>query len=80
MTCANTRWRNTCITTAGFGNTAVMIWASWPTVTLISSYKLDRPGSDLGAGDSGSGKRSQLRFMNSDELVRVGLTGRPKGA
>lgn len=39
----------------------MMICASWPTVTLISSYRFDRPGSDLVAGASGSGNDSQLK-------------------
>lgn len=36
-TCANTRWRKTCMTVAGCGKTAVTICASCPTVMRISS-------------------------------------------
>lgn len=48
------------MTMAGLGNTAVTIWASWPTVMRISSYRLARPGSSFGAAASGSGSDSQL--------------------
>jgi hypothetical protein len=45
---ANTRCKKTCITKAGFGNTACTIWDSWPTVARISMSSSVRLDSLLG--------------------------------
>lgn len=62
--CANTRWRNTCITYGGFGNTAWMMRYSCSTVYRISSKRFVSPGSSLGTGAPGSGSEVQLRDLN----------------
>ena len=57
---ANTRCKKTCITKAGFGNTACTIWASWPTVARISMSSSVRLVSLFGGIVLGSARESHL--------------------
>src|SRR6267154_1651193 len=57
---ANTRCKKTCITKAGFGNTACTIWASWPTVARISMSSSVRLDSLFGGIVLGSAKERHL--------------------
>jgi hypothetical protein len=67
---ANTRCKKTCITKEGFGNTACTIWASWPTVALISSSNSVRLVSLLGEMVLGSAKERHLRPHEYPNTVR----------
>jgi hypothetical protein len=57
---ANTRCKKTCITKAGFGNTACTIWASWPTVARISMSSSVRLDSLFGGVVLGSARERHL--------------------
>ena len=59
--CAKTRWRKTCMTSGGFGNTTWTICASSPTVARISLNNCWRPFSVLGGVESGSFSVFQLQ-------------------
>jgi hypothetical protein len=61
--CAKTRCRNTCMTTGGFGNTALTICASVSTVARISTKSSVNPVSLLGALASGSGRVFHLQTV-----------------
>lgn len=65
-TWAKTRCRKTCRTAAGSGKTALTICASWLTVVRISLNSAAMPGSDLGAGESGSPIAFQLGNVSGE--------------
>ena len=76
---AKTRCKNTCITTGGFGKTALTICASVSTVALISENKSVSPSSVFGGLASGSGiefqLREQVRKIRKRRCKREGQTG-----
>lgn len=62
--CANTRIKNICTTFPGFGKTCSTILTSSPTVVRIAEYSVERPGSILGEGVSGSGNGIHLVYLS----------------